>query len=405
MNTTAAPGKARRLAWFGIGTAGTLVALYRVYGWAAVASGDLRGSDYFSFYAAARLLTSRGGAHLYEAASQRLFQDQVTAGWHGHFILLPFLHPPYYAVLIAPVALLSLVQAYAATSAVSLLLLAAALLASTRAAGLGIPETWIAGALTLSFLPVFAVFIQGQSDMVVLLPLCLAHLAWVRGRPGWAGVFAGLAIVKPQLLLLLPVLFIVQRHWRALAGYFAAAGALLAASLPFFGVAGWVSYIGVIAPWAVSGSQDFPITGQTVYSMRGLLEAAPGGAPLAAGVLAIVAVGAVALLSMRSRSPGLDLAFAVAVSLLLSPYQNLHDLSLLVMPAIAVAGMAQQGILQRPRLGMAVVLLAYLLGNVTEVLGPHLAALGVLALSVYLGWERLEHRPGRAAAVPATAAS
>jgi hypothetical protein len=212
-----------------------------------------------------------------------------------------------------------------------------------------------------------------------------------------------LAIPKPQLVLLVPVLFLVRRSWPALAGYAAAVGALVAASLPVFGVEGWMRYVGVIAPWVVAGDHNFPITGQTVYSLRGLLEAGPGGRPVAVAVLAAVALGAVASLSLRSGQPRLDMAFAVAASLVLSPYQNLHDLVLLLLPGIAVAGAAHEGELRRPRLGLAVLLVAYVAINLTAVAGAQFAALAAVSLALYLAWERLAPAPSaRTTPSPAT---
>src|SRR5260370_41201363 len=76
----------------------------------------------------------------------------------------------------------------------------------------------VATALIGGFFPLFVTVLQGQSDLVVLVPLAAAYTAWARGRPGWAGIFSGLALAKPQLLLLVPVLFIARRAWPALAG-------------------------------------------------------------------------------------------------------------------------------------------------------------------------------------------
>jgi hypothetical protein len=393
MRTDSADGRRwSRLGWFAVGVAAAAIAAYRVYGWLVVASGDLRGPDFFSFYAAARLLVSRGGAHLYEAGAQQQFQDQLTSAWPGRFILLPYLHPPYYGLVIAPLGLLSFHQAYVVISAVSAGLLAASVLILARASGLGRAGTAIAAAMAAAFLPVFVVFVQGQSDMFILLPLSLSLLFWVRGQEGWAGVCAGLALAKPQLLILVPLLFLVRRSWRALAGYAGAALALVLASLPLFGVEGWAAYVGKISPWVVAGDHNFPITGQTVYSLRGLLELAPGGRPVALLLLAVVAVATILSLAWRAAPRGLDLAFVASASLVLSPYQNLHDLSLLVLPGVALAGLARQGVLRHPRAGITLLLIGYLAVDLAALVGPRPAALSGFALALYLGWERLTVR-------------
>src|SRR2546428_9179196 len=77
----------------------------------------------------------------------------------------------------------------------------------------------VAAALIAGFFPLFVTVLQGQSDLVVLVPLAAAYVAWSRGRHGWAGIFSALALAKPQLLLLIPVLFVARRAWRAPAGF------------------------------------------------------------------------------------------------------------------------------------------------------------------------------------------
>jgi hypothetical protein len=383
------PGHAERLAWFGAASAAAIVAAYRGYVWVQVATGDLRGPDFFSFYAAGRLFLARGGQHLYEASLQQAFQDRVTAAWPGHYILLPYLHPPFYTLAIAPLAALTLHQAYFGMAALSTLLLASTVVVLARACSFGQAQAAVTAALIAAFLPVFVVLVQGQSDMWMLLPLSCALLAWVRGRPGWAGVFAGLAVVKPQLAILVPALFVVRRSWRAVLGYVGAAGGLVLVSLPFFGIQGWLGWLRVVGPWAIAGDRDFPITGQTVYSLRGLLEGMPGGRPAALGALALVALGVLALVALRQSQPALDMALVVAASLVLSPYQNLHDLALLVVPGVVIAGLGRGGALRSPRLGAIVCGVAYVAVELTTALGPHVAALAGLLVAGYLASERL----------------
>ena len=115
-----------------------------------------------------------------------------------------------------------------------------------------------------------------------LVPLAAAYTAWARGRPGWAGIFSGLALAKPQLLLLVPVLFIARRSWRALAGFGAVIGGLGLVSVAGFGLGPVLGYVNAVGRWAIGGS--LPTNGQivytdtAVYSLRNVLEAVPGAA-------------------------------------------------------------------------------------------------------------------------------
>ncbi len=366
--------------------AGALASLeaagYYLFTWWRVLQDGLRGPDFFSFYAAARLFLSRGGAHVYELAAQQEFQGQIAARWGAaSYVVLPYIHPPYYTVLIAPLGRLDFPSAYLVWAAVNLALAGVALAALLDAEGLKGRGRLLAIALGAGFLPLFVTLVQGQSDLVILAPLALSYRAWTRGHEGRAGVLAGLAMVKPQLLFLLPILFLVRGSWRALAGFGAVAAALGAVSLAAFGPAGIGEYLGVVAPWLLGGAGNWPISGQTVYSLRGLLDGLIGVRPAALAILAVLAVGVALAIVFRRPHGRLDFALAVAASVALSPYQNLHDLLLLLVPGFALA---------RARPPSPYLLAGCLLAvDLTLFVGSGLALAAVLALAAYLLVERL----------------
>ena len=70
---------------------------------------------------------------------------------------------------------------------------------------------------------------------------------------GWAGIFSGLALAKPQLLLLVPILFLARRAWRALAGFGAVIGAFGVVSVAAFGISPVLDYINSVGRWAIGG--------------------------------------------------------------------------------------------------------------------------------------------------------
>ncbi len=379
-------------AWLTVVVVATIVAGNFILRWIAFTAGNLQGADFFSFYAATRLLLETGGRHLYDAALQHQYQGQITSQWTSHASLLPYIHPPFYTVLIAPLGLLSFHAAYVALALANMLLLAATVVVMSKANRWAANQTIVAGLVTAAFLPAWVVIFQGQSDFLILLALALSYYSWTRGREGWAGMFAGLAIVKPQMILVLPLLLLARRAWRALVGFAAAAVALFAASLLFLDIRVWGDYIGAIAPWAGAGRLSLPITSQSAYSLRGLFEGASGR--LVALIVLVMAL-LVVFITLRWRAPrsGVDLAFAIAASVVLSPYLNIHDLSLLVVPMLAVAGMARAGQLIHPRFGWGVLLAGVIAINVSSAIGTWLAALGAIALAVYLAVERLSVGP------------
>ncbi|MEA2644142.1 MAG: hypothetical protein QOG08_1168, partial [Chloroflexota bacterium] len=366
--------------------------------WFTVVTGNLKGPDFFSFYSGAKLFVTRGGSAVYDLVLQREIQIQVTSQPADRFIVLPYFHPPYYTLLIAPLGYLTYRQAYIAM-AVFNVILAAVLVVLLVRSSLTIHgrATVVAAALIAGFFPLFVTILQGQSDLVVLVPLAAAYVAWARGRLGWAGIFTALALSKPQLLLLIPVLFLARRAWRALGGFAAVLVALGAISVAGLGFGPVGSYLKALAAWAIGGS--LPTNGQlaytdpAVYSLKNILQMLPGATTTALVILVLLLALAALSLSWRPDKPRLDFALAVAASLVLSPHQNVHDLALLVIPGFALADLALAGDLRWPRAAAAVLALSYAAVNLTLTFSLWSAALGAIAVAAYLTLERLAVRP------------
>ncbi|HEY4887675.1 MAG TPA: glycosyltransferase 87 family protein [Candidatus Dormibacteraeota bacterium] len=389
----------RRLAYAAAAGAGVGSLVFWVAYWVSFVRGNLLGPDFFSFYSAAKLYVLKGGSAVYDLALQKQFELQVTGQPPDRFIVLPYYHPPYYTLLIAPLAALSYRQAYYAMAAFNLLL-AAALIAllvwnSLRIHG---RAAIVAAALIAGFFPLFVTVLQGQSDLVVLVPLAAAYTAWARGRHGWAGIFSALALAKPQLLLLIPVLFLARRAWRALAGFAAVVAALGIVSVVGFGFSAVWGYLGAVGIWALGGKLQaggaLVYSDTAVYSLRNILEALPGGGKVVALVILVLLLALVALsLSWRPDKPRLDFALAVAASLVLSPHQNVHDLALLVIPGFALADLSLAGQLRWPRAAAVVLAASYAAINLTLAINLWSAALGALLVAAYLTFERMSVRP------------
>ena len=389
----------RRLAYAAATGAGAGSLVVWAYFWISVARGNLQGPDFVSFYAAVRLYVVKGGAAVYDLAQQKQFELQIIPQSADRFIVLPYFHPPYYTLLIAPLAALSYRQAYYAMAAFNVLLVAALIVLLVRNS-LSIHGRGgiVAAAMIAGFFPLFVTVLQGQSDLVVMVPLAAAYIAWAKGRHGWAGIFSALALAKPQLLLLVPVLFVARRAWRALAGFVGVVAALGLVSVVGFGLNAVVTYLGLVGAWAVGGK--LPTNGQLVYtdtaaySLRNILEAVPGaGKYIALIVLVLLLVLAALSLSWRPDKPRVDFALAVAASLVLSPHQNVHDLALMVIPGFALADLALAGQVHSPRAAAIVLAIGYAAINMTLAINLWSAALGALLVAGYITFERMSVRP------------
>ena len=387
-----------RLGYAGAAGAGIgSFAFWTVY-WFSFVRGSLRGPDFFNFYAAAKLYVTNGGSAVYDLAMQRQVELQITGQDPSRFILLPYFHPPYYTLLIAPLAYLDYRHAYYVMAAVNVVLVVALIAilvkSSLRVHGRG----WlVASAMIGGFFPLFVTVLQGQSNLVVLVPLAGAYACWARGRYAMAGALSALALAKPQLLLLIPILFIARRAWRALVVFGGVVFALGVISVTGLGFGSVMTYLTTVGSWAVSGripSTGLVYTDPAAYSLRALLDTIPGGQVLAPVILVLLLALAALSLSWRPDRPRLDFALAIAASLVLSPHQNVHDLALLVIPGFALADLALAGQLRWPHVAVAVLFFAYAAIDLTLTINPFWsAAVGAFAVAGYLTVERMAVRP------------
>jgi uncharacterized protein (TIGR03382 family) len=353
----------------------------------------LHGPDFFIYYASSLQLLRSGPGDAYDLALQKQFQDQVSAQWGGPYLLLPQILPPWVTLAFYPLALLPFRAAYLAWGATILALVGAAIFLLVRAAGIRGRSAALGAAAAAASFPVFVLLVQGQSDAPMLLALAAAGLAWVRRRPAWAGAFGGLALVKPQLMVLVPALFLVRRSWPAIGAFAGVTAGLALVSVAVFGLRSCLDWLSIVAPWAVSGGGGFAVDTQSRYALRGLLQqlslpAGPQVAVVVAGLLAI------AFVMLRTRAdPRLQLALAVAGSVALSLYLHAHDLILLIVPGLLLAGALPT--LRHPRLGAAVLVGGWIALELPIYL-PQVTALAVVALTVYLAWECWRARPAPA---------
>lgn len=148
--------------------------------------------------------------------------------WHGietfaapgrSYSASGFVYPPSLCLLLAPLGLLGLPAAKVAffvTGVASILGGTALSLAIFR-----VPLRSTAGALALLglalFQPVGETLGNGNINGVIFALEAGALLAATRGRPGLAGVLFGVGVALKPVIAPLVLLFVIQRHWRAVA--------------------------------------------------------------------------------------------------------------------------------------------------------------------------------------------
>jgi hypothetical protein len=290
--------------------------------------------------------------------------------------------------VVSPLASLDHTTARLLWLGLSLLLLAAALLALKATIGLRLGPGWRGPALALValFPPVFDDLLKGQVSTLLLCLLCSATLL-VRRAPLAAGSLVALAAGVKLAPGLLAAQFGLRRQYRACLGAMAAGGALGLLSLL---VAGWPRHVEYV-------TQTLPSVGHQVgaaanISLPGLVARLfdPGSLvpPLwpnanLAGVLtplALVALGALYIRAVRNAHTEAEaLGLTVIALLLATPSSQAYTLTLALVPIAALIARSQMAVAPDWRLFDLTVLAVALLSVPPDLrLDPAMAAsLGV----------------------------
>lgn len=267
--------------------------------------------DFVALHAAARLVATGHGREILDPdailAAERAVAPERLA-------LLPYVHPPAVALLLAPLGSMPLEAAYGVMVVLTVASLVLAVLLLRPLA----QREWrpVLLALALVAPPSLLAVAQGQTSPFVLL----ATAASLRAPPQLSGALLGLAWLRPQTA---PLYALIALSDRGRAAGFAVSVALLAvASAAVVGLDGLLRYVVVLftaGTWSFSGR--FGLTQAVGWTGPALAL----GVPEVGVILTLLSLGVGALLVVRAPELGARLAVASPWSLLASPHALLHD--------------------------------------------------------------------------------
>jgi hypothetical protein len=266
-------------------------------------------NDFRGFYAGGKLA---GTPRLYDPrAAMDVQREACRCAVRG----LIYNRPPYYALLLKPLAWLPFHTANAIWSAAG----AAALFAF---AALWPGRWWLAWAACGWSLPAFVAIATGQ-DVTLLLPLVALALLWQgRGREAAAGAALALCAFKFNLFMFMPLLVLAQKRWRMLAGAASCLGVLTLVSCLVAGLDWPVHYI----PYLIANENE--LWEFNMPNLHGLLLGVPFAGNIELGL--IVAVAVAAWIAMRRCSFEHGLALVLAAGVVLNHHSFLADVTLLL---------------------------------------------------------------------------
>jgi hypothetical protein len=308
-----------------------------------IARGD---PDFTVFYTAVNILREGRGAELYNASTQDAVQRQFTANSDIRRGPLPYIHPPFEALVFLPLTFLPYTAAFVVWNLINVGMLSGVWLLLRSSVEVLRRISW--GELlllSLAFFPIFATFHQGQDAILLLLLLSLAFRALHRNADLVAGCWLGFGVFKYHLILPLVLILLFWRGRKLLYGFVATGASMMFIS---FGLVGW--HAALLYPMFTLRIVSEPAFGAIPFrqlpNIAGLLAGWPhledAGWPVQAAIIAcmialLIAVGRLRPQARKTSLFNLCLTCAVVTALLVGYNTNTYDLSLLILPLTLVA--------------------------------------------------------------------
>lgn len=205
------------------------------------------GGDFPQFYVAGRILNSGSAERLYDLQLQeRLFLDIRPKALK---LTLPFIYPPFLALLCRPIALLPYGMAYFVWVALSAALFVSGvlLLLEHRAAETSSDRRLIL-LIVMSFPPLLVeTLLGGQISSIGFFALSLAIHQERLGQWFAAGLTLSICLYKPTILLLILPMLVLSRRWKILAGLMTGAVVLVAGVAALIGTNVFADYFALSA--------------------------------------------------------------------------------------------------------------------------------------------------------------
>jgi Glycosyltransferase family 87 len=294
--------------------------------------------DFTLWYAAAKIGLSDGWSHLYDLDRQQQVIRQLQ---HVTGVLSPlsvYISPPPLAWLVAPFTLLPPVPAFLAWTAISIAALAAAWWLAAPEGG----RRWLYALPLVAWFPVFISLVLGQPVAIVVL--CLALAVWLarRKRSFAAGAVLALALLKPQVALLVGPALLAGGELAFGLGWLTGTAVLVALSVVVVGLPGLERGLQLLRGVQVYPYNSWLTLGYLVNPVvrSGYLSANARVAPfdpLTLGLDAAVGVAALAVAFRNRGRLGAVVAAGIIGTILAAPHLHQDDLAVLVVAAWLLA--------------------------------------------------------------------
>jgi hypothetical protein len=313
--------------------------------------------DFSSLYTSGLMLRRGEGKLLYDWHEQWRLQQEFSPNVDIRKGPMPFIRPPFEALIFFPLACFSYPVALAIWSLTKLVLL----WVSARVLPRPYPFTriypvWLEVALCLGFFPVFLDLFQGQDAILLLVIVAAALNRLQSGKDVAAGLVLALGLFKFHLVVPIAIILWLAGRARILAGFLPGATALVAICCVISGWSVLSTYPAYLLDLNRTPGVGF-VTTQSMPNLRGVLSAFVGRAPYPGPIHWLLLPAAIAaiwltvrlwrpLMNTGFRGLGLGYCLALLVAILTSYYARSYDMTLLIVPLLLLGG----GFLDHPEL-------------------------------------------------------
>lgn len=286
------------------------------------ADGRVFGGDFINLWSAGRLLLEHRADAIYDPAALQAFEEAIAGDGIG---LRLWVYAPPSLFLAAPFALLEFYPAFVVWTVLGL----GVLWWGARRFGFSPLET-----LVILVSPATQLCIDNGQTGNLAAGLLLLALA-PRDRSVWiAPIAATILTIKPQLGLLLPLYWALERRWRDIAITSILVIGFVGAGWIVFGRAVWEAYLGdtltMLSTLEKHGTGPFTLMIPSVFMSVRLLTGNPDLALIVHAGFALVVAAFVVWRLCKTRD-GVQRAGLVLIgTVLITPYIHNYDLNLLV---------------------------------------------------------------------------
>jgi len=305
--------------------------------------------DFSALYTSGLMLRQGKGRQLYDRQEQWRVQQEFAPNVDIRQGPMPFIRPPFEALVFFPLTYTSYPVALGIWSLVKVVLLWLGVRVLPRPQPFTrIYPAWLEVVLCLGLFPVFLDLFQGQDAILLLLIAAGALNRLRRRKDAVAGVILALGLFKFLLVAPIAVMLWLAGRSRILAGFLPGAAALVALSCATSGMSVLSAYPLYLLRLNRAAGIGV-VTAQSMPNLRGLLTTFLGRAPYPGAIhwlLLPVAIAAIVFTARLWRPlvnagfSGLACGYCLALlaAILTSYYAYSYDMTLLIIPLLLLGG-------------------------------------------------------------------